>query len=83
MKYKMKSINFILEKIKEKLFDSLVTTNQISGKINLQFVLDGWQEANCMTVMNCFAYCGFSNLNDLQPDPTPELNEHFLPVENH
>lgn len=33
--YRMKLINFILENIEEKLFDSSTTANQISGKINI------------------------------------------------
>jgi hypothetical protein len=35
VKYRMKLVNFILEKIEEKLFDPSATANEISGKINI------------------------------------------------
>ncbi|XP_050549077.1 tigger transposable element-derived protein 6-like [Daktulosphaira vitifoliae] len=50
VKYRIKLVNFILEKIEEKLFDSSATANQISGKINIlqaiQFVFESWREVS-------------------------------------
>ncbi|VVC42571.1 DDE superfamily endonuclease domain, partial [Cinara cedri] len=84
--YRMKLVNFILEKIEGKLFDPAATANQISGKINIlqvtQFVSESWQEISCTTVMNCFARCGFSNFVCPQLELT-ELNEQFLLIQNY
>ncbi|XP_026816812.1 tigger transposable element-derived protein 4-like [Rhopalosiphum maidis] len=86
MRYRMKLVNFILEKIEEKLFDSSATASQISRKINIlqaiQFISESWREISCTTIMNCFAYCGFSNLVVPQSEFI-ELNEQFLLIQNH
>ncbi|CAI6372781.1 unnamed protein product [Macrosiphum euphorbiae] len=83
VRYRMKLVHFILEKIEENLFDPFATANQISGKINvlqaIQFAYESWREVSCSTVMNCSAYCGFSNFIG----PQPELDEQFLFVQNH
>ncbi|KAE9522886.1 hypothetical protein AGLY_016697 [Aphis glycines] len=84
VRYRMKLVNFILEKIEENLFDQSATANQISGKINIlqaiQFVSESWREVSCSTIMNCFAHCGYSNFIGPQPELT-ELDEQI--VQNH
>jgi hypothetical protein len=86
VKYRMKLVHFILEKIEENLFDPSATANQISSKINIlqaiQFVSESWREVSCSTIMNCFAHCGFSNVVSPQPELT-ELDEQFFFVQNH
>jgi len=61
-------------------------SNQISDKINIlqatQFVSESWRKVSCITVMNCFVHCGFSNLISPQLELT-ELNEQFLLIQNH
>ncbi|KAL4101085.1 hypothetical protein QTP88_021105 [Uroleucon formosanum] len=86
VKYRMKLVHFILEKIEESLFDQSATADKISGKINIlqaiQFVSESWREVSCSTIMNCFAHCGFSNFIGPQPELT-ELDEQYFFVQNH
>ncbi|XP_025420572.1 tigger transposable element-derived protein 4-like [Sipha flava] len=55
MRYRMKLVNFILEKIEEKLFDSSTSANQISGKINMlqaiQFISESWREVSLQNIL--------------------------------
>ena len=85
LKILLKLVNYIIEKIEEKLVTSSSTSKEISAKINIlqavQFVADSWRATSTKTIKNCFGACGFKPLDSMtSPDAIDSENNEILQV---
>ena len=83
--YRGKLVNYIIEKIEEKLVTSSSTSKEISAKINIlqavHFVADSWRATSTKAIKNCFGVCGFKSLNSVMPpDAIDSENNEILQV---